>query len=277
MVIPPLSPHGLLPHDQLEWSCDNFAGYILPYVLLWNPLQQFHLVCVHDHCRSPLLLKCWKLGQANSLQPRVLHTSEHTVILVSAVYVCPAGHEVSSTDPRLMEYVGDHNIPFILLHKTGFMRNFVHTVIELVQQGMTLCGVERFVQTMRQHNALSIALQLHMALQSKYSGHCPPNLLSCIEASEPMRLIKKPLPSNDILAKCFLVDYFQNKDIYNLHMSQIPVKKFLTLDHTFKVASNIGYVRSDGKWVTLYNSVFIAMNEIGQIVACMVIYKDIVN
>jgi len=105
-----------------------------------------------------------------------------------------------------MEYVGVHNIPFILLHKTGFMRNFVHTVIELVQQGMTLCGVERFIQQMRQHNALSIALQLHMALQCKYT------------------LIKKPLPSNDILAKCFMVDYFQNKDIYNFHMSQIPVK-----------------------------------------------------
>lgn len=74
-----------------------------------------------------------------------------------------------------------------------------------------------------------------------------------------------------------MVDYFQNKDIYNFHMSQIPVKKCLTLDHTFKVASNIGYVRSDGKWVTLYNSVFIAMNEIGQIVAWIFIYKDNIN
>ena len=45
------------------------------------------------------------------------------------------------------------------------------------------------------------------------------------------------------------------------------VKKFLSFDHTFKVAANIGYVRSDGKWVTLYNSVFIVMNEMGQIVA----------
>ena len=64
------------------------------------------------------------------------------------------------------------------------MRNFVHTVIELVQQGMTICGVEWFIQQMRQHNAVSSALQLHTALQCKYSGHCPPNLLSRIEASE---------------------------------------------------------------------------------------------
>lgn len=39
------------------------------------------------------------------------------------------------------------------------------------------------------------------------------------------------------------------------------------LDHTFKLASNIGFVRSDGKWITLYNSVFIAMNEHGQVVS----------
>lgn len=250
----------------------DFAGYILPHVLLWNPLQQFQhlqMVCVHEQCSlSPLVLKCWKMGQTHSLQPRILHTSEHTILLVSALYVCPVGHEVSSTDPRLMDYVDvSHNIPFILLHRTGFVRNFVHTVIELAQQGMTLRSVEKFIQQMRRHYAATAAIQLHMEFQRKYSVNCPLNLLSDIEASEAIKLIKEPFPSDDVLMKCFLVDFLQNKDIYNIRMSQIPVKKFLSLDHTFKVASNIGYVRSDGKWVTLYNSVFIALNEIGQIVA----------
>ncbi len=45
------------------------------------------------------------MGQTHSLQPRVLHISEHTILLVSALYVCPAGHEVSATDPRLMECI----------------------------------------------------------------------------------------------------------------------------------------------------------------------------
>ncbi|ORU95015.1 MAG: hypothetical protein A6F71_10250 [Cycloclasticus sp. symbiont of Poecilosclerida sp. M] len=45
-------------------------------------------------------------------------------------------------------------------------------------------------------------------------------------------------------------------------MNSIPVTKYISLDHTFKVASNIGYKRSDGKWITLY----IVLNEIGQIV-----------
>ena len=35
----------------------------------------------------------------------------------------------------------------------------------------------------------------------------------------------------------------------------------------FKVATNVGYVRPDGKWVTLYRSQFIVMNELGQVLA----------
>ena len=47
-------------------------------------------------------------------------------------------------------------------------------------------------------------------------------------------------------------------------MESIKIKKF---DHTFKVASNIGYLRPDGKWVTLYESIFIVLNEEGVVVA----------
>ena len=48
-------------------------------------------------------------------------------------------------------------------------------------------------------------------------------------------------------------------------MSKISAKDLISFDHTFKVAANIGYLRSDGKWVTQYNSVFIVMNQDGQV------------
>ena len=47
-------------------------------------------------------------------------------------------------------------------------------------------------------------------------------------------------------------------------MSKISSDCAVSFDHTFKVASNIGYVRSDGRWITQYNSVFIVMNEHGE-------------
>jgi hypothetical protein len=49
-------------------------------------------------------------------------------------------------------------------------------------------------------------------------------------------------------------------------MSQLTISNAISLDHTFKVSSNVGYCRADGKWVTLYSSVFICMNNIGQVV-----------
>lgn len=50
-------------------------------------------------------------------------------------------------------------------------------------------------------------------------------------------------------------------------MSKISAENIICFDHTFKVASNVGYLRSDGKWVTQYNSVFIVMKEKGMVMA----------
>ena len=50
-------------------------------------------------------------------------------------------------------------------------------------------------------------------------------------------------------------------------MSNLQVREWISFDHTFKVATNVGYVRSDGKWVTLYKSLCIVMNELGQVLA----------
>lgn len=48
-------------------------------------------------------------------------------------------------------------------------------------------------------------------------------------------------------------------------MSKIKATDAISFDHTFKVAANIGYLRSDGRWVTQYNSVFFVMNQVGQV------------
>lgn len=49
-------------------------------------------------------------------------------------------------------------------------------------------------------------------------------------------------------------------------MCSIPVSNSISFDHTFKVASNIGYFREDKVWVEQYDSLFLVMNSNGQIV-----------
>ena len=72
-------------------------------------------------------------------------------------------------------------------------------------------------------------LQYSYTLHLKYSGKCQPNLLNLIETCEALRCLKELLPSNDMIAKCFIVNFMCNKEIYNLFMSEIPVKSFLVL------------------------------------------------
>ena len=165
VIVPPL------PHDQLisktfsqEGTVDVvpvLSGCVLPYVMLWNPIMQLlpshtrgiGLGCSVEHCVGSLVLKCWKVGQTHSLQPRILHTVEHTVLLVSALYSCSFGHEISSTDPNFLMQISQDHIPFVLLHKTGFLKQFIQSVLSLVRQGMTFSSVERFITDRREHFA----------------------------------------------------------------------------------------------------------------------------
>ena len=47
-------------------------------------------------------------------------------------------------------------------------------------------------------------------------------------------------------------------------MAFLSTKGYISIDHTFKVAANLGYLRPDGRWITQYNSLFI---DIGQVIA----------
>ena len=48
-------------------------------------------------------------------------------------------------------------------------------------------------------------------------------------------------------------------------MASIPIGESISFDHTFKIASNFGYVREDKKWITEYDSVFLVLNDKGQV------------
>ena len=47
----------------------------------------------------------------------------------------------------------------------------------------------------------------------------------------------------------------------------MPVGEYLSVDHTYKIASSVGYLRNDHKWVSQYDSSFIVFNKEGKIVS----------
>ena len=73
--------------------------------------------------------------------------------------------------------------------------------------------------------------------------------------------------SNDLITKCFLATFVHNEQLYTREMFSVKVGLSITWDHTFNVATNIGYLREDNVWVPLYDSLFIVMNSKGQVVS----------
>lgn len=238
------------------------SNLILPHVMLWNPLLQLEKqTCFHSECNGNLHTTSWKCG-TGSLQPRVLHDIDYTILLVSAVWLCDNGHSISSIDERVLSAIYEkHGFqPFILLHKTGFTTNFIMTVVELIGEGISFSGVERIVcRKRRQYTATLSQMVLKVSASGAYS-------FATLMKAEPIQLIEHPLPSNDVFHKCFVVHFMKHKNAYNAHMNSIPTTDILSLDHTFKVPSNIGYCRPDQKWITLYSSMLVCMNAVGQVV-----------
>ena len=64
---------------------------------------------------------------------------------------------------------------------------------------------------------------------------------------------------------CCIMGYFAIEHLYDKRMFQTRAFP-LSADHTFKVSANIGFW-CEGKWIQLYDSLFIVMNEIGIVLA----------
>ena len=86
-----------------------------------------------------------------------------------------------------------------------------------------------------------------------------------ISSSTYVNLISHPVPAN--ITKFFTITFTENEAFYTHQMMQLQIDHCLRLDHRFKLASNIGYLRVGGKWITQYSSIFIALNEKGEVVA----------
>lgn len=210
VVVPSPPPHSICSIIPEE--------LILPPVIIWDLL---HHTCIE--CNNNIEKRAWKLGQSSALEPRLVHDIDSIIILVSSVYICSNGHTYLTTDPRVLQLITPECIPFILLHKTGFLKSFVSKVICLVKEGLGIVAIERFISSQRRATEINILTQVMNFL-------CLPEMAVCKTSS----ILVNPCPSNDIIRKCFII----NQQRYNYAMSQIMATDIISFDHTFKVAAN---------------------------------------
>ena len=99
-----------------------------------------------------------------------------------------------------------------------------------------------------------------------------PNYQENNELTQLMKTIyPKPL-SNDSIHKIFLVNYEQNYKRYKVDFEEVSCSS-LSIDHTFKAAANIGFTR-DGKWIKLYDSLFIILNKVSDCILFLMLQNN---
>ena len=120
------------------------------------------------------------------------------------------------------------------------------TITRLVDHGNTFSGVQSVLSTSLLDSFLRIMIKFNL------------NDRPAIET-----IFKHLSPSDGFIRKCFVHSYIRNKNTFDQEMENINFE-YLSCDHTFKTATNIGYLRNK-KWVKLHDSVFLVLNEIGQV------------
>ncbi|KAL9987456.1 hypothetical protein ACROYT_G001769 [Oculina patagonica] len=247
-------------------SSENREDVLLcnyPVILIWQPEVQFHwifphgLKCGEQNCGGTLKATFWNDGSSERKNPRTIHHCEEICLIVTRNYACGKNskHCFGGTHPSILKQFPDTTlIPFVLLHKAGVTRDLLFQIPKLVIAGMSFLEIELFLTELRRERYF----YRYLAEFSRQS-----------DKDITLEYVDIPL-SNDVLTH-FYIEYFrENEEYFNRKMSDLTAT-WLSCDHTFKVASNIGLLRG-GKWMKQYDSLFAVMNELGQVVTWQFVY-----
>ena len=258
IIIPPAT-------YNIDVNMENDFSF-LPPLIIWNPLLthpsivnsqiQYCMTCKEEICSTS-----YNDGSSPSKQPRKLHSMEDIVLLVSAVYICKKGHKLIAHDERILKsFPSPIMIPFKLLHKTGFTRDFAENLFLFCRRGLNFYEIESIILERRwEHFSQQMYL---LTLQHKADlGDCT-QLVSKLSDKFRKEHIS---PSDNIISKCFLSSFLEVESSYLCNLHSLEVSESISFDHTFKVATNIGHLRPDGIWVPQYDSLFLVLNSQGSV------------
>lgn len=243
-------------HGLLELYGQDLVASI-PSVILWNPiiypaLASDRLKC--PHCKANLRFWKWRDGKTERDMPRKLFCIQEQVLLVSCVYLCEDHHQILSHHPKILEEIRKISwpIPFLLFHKAGVTRELYNYIALSIQSGISIQDVENMLINLHQSQHSQRACTFFLA-QSGYNSENDNNM--SFHSLE----INKDFIGRKLITRVFLRAFTESEHMYTNHMAQ-KQGRWISFDHTFKVAANIGYWRN-GFCEKMYNSLFIIMNE----------------
>ncbi len=258
VIYPPFS----FPSQQILSPLDLTNEFLLPTIVLWNPIISHHVILTCFSCKENLQLSSWNDGSLKYNTPRLIQDLKCHVLLVSAVYTCKNGHRILSHDERILKEINPIAIPFVLLHKTGFTKDFVNFCCTLCQSVMNFHSLEKAIAQMRWQY-----YEERKKVYMEYTSSKDTTLMNDLNISPYTEQYAKYLPSDDTICQCFVTAFLKNENLYRSNLQLISAGDILSVDHTYKIASNVGYLRSYQKWISQYDAVFLVFNKDGKIIS----------
>ena len=140
----------------VDFTWDSYITY--PFIL-WDPLTQYQSVyksspvicplCFTNGLTQEALCRAgkWFNGKESRSNPRVVFGTHTCVLLVSCVYRCAHGHEISACHSDILDKLKDvTNVPFFLTHKNGFMLDLAILLEDLIDAGLSFDQVENLIE-----------------------------------------------------------------------------------------------------------------------------------
>lgn len=272
-ILPPVP----VPRERL--GPPKPAEFLVPAVILWDPLNQVpnltELACPHEiHDNEVCVLRAhtsnkgnygrWKASRGTQDIPRALYCCDGCTLLVSRLYTCKKGHKIISHDPRLMENIpSSYQVPFYLLHRTGFTHELATWVHSCVLAGMTFHEIEEVL--MQRHRDAYEERRCKFDAEVKSYLEKNPENQSAVEAFPEFKTSQ--VPSLETTMSSIVHMFEGNEQFYIQRMSEWPAKR-ITAGYYFKVATTIGEkLETAGKWITHFKNMYTVMNEKGQVIA----------
>lgn len=256
--------------------------YIRPVLLFWDPLNQLQCLngiirCPRPQCRGSthgrvLRAVHWKDCHNQRESCRVMYGVNGPVYLVSRVYRCSGQHaEIIAHDPAILEIIPQSRRPFILSHITGVTRELHESIGSYITTGMKMEHIHDMMGQIYIESYTRKRICFEEDLQHFLSKTETPLETPCDKFPSVLPDEYQP-PSITVIRDCFLYAFERKQSMYTSKMIELSAE-WISIDHTFKVAANIGATRKcDARWEKQYDSMFCVMNDIGCVIAWQLSY-----
>ena len=203
--------------------------------------------------------KQWKDGTTNRRNPRIIYDCDSILFLVAKLYKCHNGHnEVPATDPEILGRIPNSYLMFILKHRAGMTKSCIEWIEEKIDAGVSVSMVQTLIKERYQRDICRRQERFWTDYRCS-KGINVPSYKELYQENE------HNIPSRRLITDILIGKFKRSEQEYERIFSSTEAM-WLSCDHTFKTAANVGYKReSDGKWITQYKAVFCILNEQGQV------------